>query len=47
MNSSNCRNWKWKMGGITQNGQKCLIFIVFPQLRIADDTGFVKKMIVK
>ena len=47
MNSSNCRNWKWKMAGITQNGQKRLIFIVIPQLRIADDTGLVKKMIVK
>ena len=35
------------MAGITQNGQKCLIFIVVPQLRIAGDTVFVKKMIVK
>ena len=31
------------MAGITQNGQKRFIFIVVPQLRIADDTGFVKK----
>ena len=31
------------MAGITQNGQKDLIFIVVPQLRIADDTEFVKK----
>ena len=43
MNSSNCRNCKWEIAGITQNGQKRLIFIVVPQLRIADDTGFVKK----
>ena len=43
MNSSNCRNWKWKMAEITQDGQKRLIFIVVPQLRIVDDTGFVKK----
>ena len=31
------------MAGITQDGQKRLIFIVVPQLRIVDDTGFVKK----
>ena len=31
------------MAGITQNGQKDLIFIVVPQLRIADDIEFVKK----
>ena len=31
------------MAGITQNGQKRLIFIMVPQLRIADYTGFVKK----
>ena len=31
------------MAGITQNGQKCLIFIVVPQLRIVVDTGFIKK----
>ena len=31
------------MAGITQNEQKCLIFNVGPQLRIADYTGFVKK----
>ena len=43
MNSSNCRNYKWKMAGIIQNMQKRLIFIVVPQLRIADYTGFVKK----
>ena len=35
------------MTGITQNGQKRLIFIVVSQLRISDDTGFVKKMIVR
>ena len=35
------------MPGITQNGKKRLIFIAVPQLRIEDDTGFVKKMIVK
>ena len=28
---------------MSQNGQKRLIFIVVPQLRIADETGFVKK----
>ena len=47
MNNSNCRNYKLKMAGITQNEQKRLIFIVVPQLRIADETGFVKKRIVK
>ena len=31
------------MAEITQNGQNHLFFIVVPQLRIADDTGFVKK----
>ena len=31
------------MAEITQNGQKRLIFIVVPQLRIADYTGFVQK----
>ena len=31
------------MAGITQIEKKRLIFIVVPQLRIADDTGFVKK----
>ena len=31
------------MAGITQNGQKRLIFIVVPQLRIADYIEFVKK----
>ena len=35
------------MAAITQNWEKCLVFIVIPQLRIADDTGFVKKRIVK
>ena len=35
------------MAGIKQNGQKRLIFIMVPQLRIADDMGFVKKRIVK
>ena len=43
LNNSNCRNQKWKMAGITQNGQRRLIFIVVTQLRIADDIGFVKK----
>ena len=41
MNSS---NWKCKMAGITQKGQKRLIFIVVPQLRIADYTWFLKKI---
>lgn len=31
------------MALITQYGQKCLIFIEVPQLRIADGSGFVKK----
>ena len=31
------------MAGITQNEQKRLIFIVIPQLRIADRSGFLKK----
>ena len=44
---SNCRNWKWKMARITKNGQKRLIFIVVPLLRISNDTGFVKERIVK
>ena len=35
------------MAGSSQNGQKHLIFIVVPQLRIADETGFAKKGIVK
>ena len=34
------------MAGITQNKQKHLIFNVVPQLRIADDTGFVKRRII-
>ena len=34
------------MAGITQNKQKRLIFNVVPQLRIADDTGFVKRRII-
>ena len=34
------------MVGITQNGQKRLILIVVPQLRNANGSGFVKKMIV-
>ena len=41
MNSS---NWKCKMAGITQKGQKRLIFIVVPQLQIADYTWFLKKI---
>ena len=47
MNSSNCRNKKWKMAWVTQKGKKHLIFIVTPQLRISDYTKFVKKRIVK
>ena len=43
MNSSNWRNEKLKMVGITQNEQKRLIFILVPQLRIAVGLGFVKK----
>ena len=35
------------MAGITQNGQKRLTFIMVPQLRIADYTGFIKRKIVK
>ena len=35
------------MAGITQNGDKRLIFIVVLQLRIADYTGFAKKRTVK
>ena len=31
------------MAGITQNGQKRLIFKVIPQLRIEDGSGFAKK----
>ena len=31
------------MAGITQNRQKCIIFIVFPQLRNADESGLVEK----
>ena len=34
------------MAQITQNGQKCLVFIVLPQLRITGRSGFVKKEIV-
>ena len=30
------------MAGITQSGQKCLIFIVVPQIRNANGSGFVK-----
>ena len=44
MNSS---NWKLNMAVISQNGQKRPIFTVVPQFRIADETGFVKKRIVK
>ena len=43
MNSGNRKNQKMKMDGITQNGQKRLIFIVVLQLRIAYETGIVKK----
>ena len=35
------------MTGTTQNGQKHFIFIVVRHLRIAGETGFVKKRIVK
>ena len=31
------------MAQITQNGEKCLVFIVLPQLRITGRSGFVKK----
>ena len=31
------------MAGVIQNGQKRLIFIVVPQLKIADYTGFVQR----
>ena len=41
MNSSKCRNYKFKMARITQ--QKRLILIVIPQLRIAEGSGCVKK----
>ena len=34
------------MAQITQNGQKYLVFIVHPQLRITGRSGFVKKTIV-
>ena len=34
------------MAGITQNGQKRLVFNVVSQLRIAVGLGFVKKRIV-
>ena len=37
------RNYKLKMAGITQNGQRHLIFIVVHQLWIADRSQFVKK----
>ena len=43
MNNCNCRNQKLKMARIKQNGQKCLTFIVVPQLRIVDGSGFVEK----
>ena len=33
--------------GSDKTGKKGLIFIVAPQLRIADDTGFVKKNDIK
>ena len=36
-----------KLAGITQIGQKRLIFIVVSRLRIGDDAGFFKKRIVK
>ena len=39
MNSSNCKNLKLKM----ENEEKQLIFIAVPQLRITNETGFVKK----
>ena len=45
MNSCNFGNKKLKVGwtGMTQSGQKRLIFIVVPQLRMAHGSGFVKK----
>ena len=39
MNSSNCKNLKLKM----ENEEKQLIFIAVPQLRITNETAFVKK----
>ena len=39
MNSSNCKNLKLKM----ENEEKQLIFIAVPQLRVTNETGFVKK----
>lgn len=39
MNSSNCKNLKLKM----ENEEKQLIFIAVPQLKITNETGFVKK----
>ena len=41
MNSSNCRNWKLKLAGITQNGLKSLH--CGPSIKIADRSGFAKK----
>ena len=45
MNSCNFGNKKLKVGwtGMAQSGQKRLIFIVVPQLRMAHGSGFVKK----
>ena len=48
MNSCNFGNKKLKVGwtGMAQSGQKRLIFIVVPQLRMAHGSGFLKKIIV-
>ena len=45
MNSCNFRNKKFKVGwtGMAQSGQKRIIFIVVPQLRMEYGSGFVKK----
>ena len=32
-----------EMAGLTQNGSKCLIFILVPRLRIANGSWFAKK----
>ena len=45
MNSCNFRNKKFKVGwtGMAQSGQKRIIFIVVPQLRMEYGSGFVRK----
>ena len=44
MNSTKCVNQTFKIGGITQKGQKRLIFIEVSQFRNVDGSGFVKKI---